>query len=454
MLEKNIEETILIVDDQPANLRVLAKMLQGANYKVKKAIDGESALVAAISSPPDLILLDIKMPEMNGYEVCQKLKANLKTKHIPIIFISALSEVNDKLKAFQVGGIDYITKPFEEQEVLARIVSQLTIQKQRRLLEIERENLQQEIVKRKETEAILYQSRALISSILHGALDGIAALEAVRDTRTGTIKDFRCLVINPIMAQFFNKEAEDLMGKFVVKKLIGKIHPELFPAFVKVVETAKPLEQDLNYYYQEEEKWYHFIAFKLGDGFSLTVRDITERKKLELKLAQLATIDGLTGISNRRTFDETLTQKWQVCQREYLHLSLILCDVDCFKFYNDHYGHLAGDDCLKQVAQTINNAVKMSVDLVSRYGGEELAIILPNTALENAVKKAEEIRSLVYQLHIVHAKSTVSNYVTLSLGVTTVIPTEELSPEMLIKKADQALFLAKNNGRNRVAFWR
>ncbi len=134
-------ETILIVDDQLPNLKVLATMLKGKNYKVRKTMDGESAIEAVQIEPPDLILLDINMPDMNGYEVCQRLKSDEKTKDVPIIFISALSEVFDKVKAFEVGGIDYITKPFQEEEVLARINSQLTIKKQQKLLQKDKELL-------------------------------------------------------------------------------------------------------------------------------------------------------------------------------------------------------------------------------------------------------------------------------------------------------------------------
>ena len=202
--EENLAVTILIVDDQLSNLKILANLLENNNYKVKKALDGESALISIDKEIPDLILLDIKMPNFSGYEVCQHLKYNLKTKDIPVIFISALAEVFDQVKASEVGAIDYITKPFQEEEVLARVKSQLTIQQQKKLLEqeknrlkIERENLQKEIKQRKETEAILYQSRALISGILTSSLDAIAALEAVRSLRTGEIIDFRCLVINP-----------------------------------------------------------------------------------------------------------------------------------------------------------------------------------------------------------------------------------------------------------------
>lgn len=457
--EENLIESILIVDDQPTNLRVLSKMLQGKNYKVKKATDGESAIISAQSNPPDLILLDILMPKMDGYEVCKKLKSDDKTKDIPVIFISALSDVFDKIKAFEVGGIDYITKPFQEEEVLARISTQLTIQTQRKLLEKERELLEKEqellrkeIRQRKEAEAILYQSRALISSILNASPDGIAALEGVRNPKTGKIEDFRCIVVNPITAKIFNSQPEDLTGKLLFKRFISKIQPELFPAFIQVVETGKSLEQDIKYNYKNEQKWFHFIAVKLGDGFSVTVRDITVRKKLELKLNKLATIDALTGIYNRHYFDNNIIQEWQRCQRENQPLSLILCDVDYFKNYNDTYGHQEGDKCLIKVAQTMDNIAKRSSDFLARYGGEEFAIILPNTTKEGAGNIAEKIREEILDLKIPHKDSKVNEYVTLSLGVASVIPSSESSTEMLIKLADNALYEAKNNGRNKVKF--
>lgn len=456
--EENLAGTILIVDDQLPNLKILATLLKNNNYKVKKALDGESALIAVGKEIPDLILLDIKMPDLDGYQVCQRLKAHPKTKDIPVLFISALNEVFDKVKAFEVGGIDYITKPFQEEEVLARVKSQLTIQTQKNLLEkereiltLERKNLQEEIKQRKETEAILYQSRALISGILTSSLDAIAALEAVRNPRTAKIIDFRCLLVNPIMAKVFNQEPEDLIGKLVVKKIIEKNNPGLFVHFIEVVETGKSLEQDFRYNYQQEQRWYHFIAVKLGDGFAITVRDITVRKNLELELNRLAIKDGLTGISNRRTFDQTIVKEWQCCHRQQQPLSLILSDVDNFKFYNDFYGHQLGDDCLKKVAQTLENTLQRPSDLVARYGGEEFAVILPNTDQEGAIKVAKRIQEAIRLQAIPHEKSKVSKIVSVSIGISSMIPTLETSPDTLIKMADQALYQAKEQGRDRYA---
>ncbi|MGD1716381.1 diguanylate cyclase domain-containing protein [Dapis sp. BLCC M172] len=453
--KQNLEATILIVDDQISNLKVLAILLKNNNYKVKKAINGENAMIAVETDIPDLILLDIKMPEIDGYQVCERLKANPKTQEIPVIFISALNEVFDKVKAFELGGIDYITKPFQEQEVLARIKSQLTIQKQKRLLEkerkllkIEQDNLKEEIRQRKEAEAILYQSRAIISSIVNSSLDGIAALEAVRNTKNGKIEEFRCLLVNPLIAEVFNQETENLIGKLVFKKFIHKIDPNLFSAFVEIVETGIPLAKDFTYNNKQEQKWYHFIAVKLGDGFAITVRDITARKKLELELNHLATIDGLTGIANRRTFQETILKEWERCQREKQPLSLILFDLDYFKLYNDFYGHQAGDNCLKQVAEAAKNVLNHSYDLVARYGGEEFVILLPNTNQQGASSIAELIQQAIRKIAIPHEKSQVSSIVSASMGIASIIPSSESSPDALIAMADKALYIAKQEGRN------
>lgn len=166
-------------------------------------------------------------------------------------------------------------------------------------------------------------------------------------------------------------------------------------------------------------------------------------------LQELACCDGLTQVANRRRFDEYLSQEWQRMKREQLPLSLILCDIDYFKAYNDTYGHQGGDDCLKQVAQGIERAAQRSSDLVARYGGEEFAVIMPNTPLQGAACVAEEIRKNVKALAIHHSQSLVSEYVTLSIGVATTIPHKNNNENHLIKMADKALYGAKSQGRDR-----
>ncbi|MEH1766041.1 diguanylate cyclase domain-containing protein [Nostoc sp.] len=445
---KENKGNILLVDDLPENLQLLSDSLIQLGYTVRSVTSGRMALKTVKVKQPDIILLDIKMPEMDGYQVCKTLKADEDLRTIPVVFVSTLDDVFDKVTAFELGGIDYITKPFQMEEVVARIENQLTIQRQQRLLE-------QENIKRRETEEILYQSRAMLASILNSSLDGIAAMQAVRNPASGDIEDFRCLVVNPVIARAFGSNHEEMIGKFTLKKFLTSFKPELFNHFVNLVETGKPIKRDF-YHPLGNSCWYHFVAVKLGDGFAITIRDITGRKQIELafkdanqKLEQLANVDGLTQVANRRCFNGRLQAEWKRLAREQQPLSLILFDVDKFKLYNDYYGHLAGDDCLIRIAQTVQQTVHHPADLVARYGGEEFSVLLPKTDLAGAIQVAQSIQQVIHAQAIPHAKSDVKNIVTLSLGITSLIPTWDVKPDTLIALADRAMYNAKQEGRDR-----
>ena len=329
-VEHSEKGTILIIDDSPTNLGVLFDFLTDAGFKVLMAQNGESAIHQAKNTCPDVILLDIIMPGMNGFEICRRLKANEVTQDIPVIFMTALSQTSVVVKGFQLGAVDYITKPTQQEIVLARVTTHLTIQKLRDSLQEQNEQLQQEIKQRQQAESALQEA---------------------------------------------NQE-----------------------------------------------------------------------------LQRLATLDGLTQVANRRRFDEYLNKTWKILVREQLPLSLLMCDVDFFKLYNDAKGHQAGDDCLQQVARAMKHAVKRPADLVARYGGEEFAVILPNTNGEGALRVAEEIRLSVRRLCLVHPQSPINKYITFSLGVSSTIPWHEASPEQLLAAADQALYQAKKAGRDRTVF--
>ncbi|MDX2232820.1 MAG: diguanylate cyclase [Leptolyngbyaceae cyanobacterium bins.349] len=191
-------------------------------------------------------------------------------------------------------------------------------------------------------------------------------------------------------------------------------------------------------------------------GYEGFVQDITNRKQAEilqqrnLELHRLAMLDGLTQIPNRRQFDEILEQEWKRSQREQLSLSLLMCDVDFFKRYNDTYGHQAGDECLQTVAQTLQRSLKRPADVCARYGGEEFVILLPNTALDGAMHVANLIHQDLAHLHLPHTQSQYQR-ITLSIGIAAVIPRAERSRSDIIHQADQALYAAKSQGRNRTA---
>ncbi len=399
-------EDIVLIDDNPHNLHLLINILKDQGYVVRPFTSGKQALSAIEKEKPDLILLDIRMPEMDGYEVCSALKKNDHLKQIPVLFISAMQDTEEKVKALKAGAVDYITKPFQEAEVLARIESQLTILKQRRQLE----------------------------SILNSSQDGIAACEALRD-ENGQIIEFKWVLLNASAEKQFGKNP--------------KIQAEgLFEDFVTVVEKGQVLDKEL--FLEQKQIWLHLSAVKLDDGLAVTFRDTTERKNLEIKLAQQAQMDGLTEIANRRFFDQILQKEWQRCLRNGTPLALILCDLDYFKYYNDHFGHLQGDDCLIQVTQALRKVIKRPGDLLARYGGEEFVVLLPETPLQGAYKVAQAMAEAVHQLALPHPESPEHKYVALSLGLAVGIPRAEKTKEQLLNAADKALYQAKDRGRNQI----
>jgi len=186
-------------------------------------------------------------------------------------------------------------------------------------------------------------------------------------------------------------------------------------------------------------------------------KNITSRKEAEADLAaanfaleRMARMDGLTQIANRRCFDETLEKEWQRLNRDSKPLSLLLGDIDFFKKFNDHYGHQAGDECLRQVAKALAGTVLRPADLAARYGGEEFVILLPEVDAAGALHVGERVLAAIENLAIEHQLSTVSNYVTMSLGAATLIPNQEQAGKFLTKLADDALYRSKETGRNRI----
>jgi CheY-like chemotaxis protein len=272
---KKLKGNILIVDDLPENLHFLAELLTKHGYKVRCVTNGSMALRTVRNHPPDAILLDIQMPEMDGYQVCEALKSDGRTSEIPIIFLSVMDRVFDKVKAFKVGGVDYISKPFEAEEVLVRLETHLTIGRQKR-------QLQEAIDRHQQTAEIAYQSRSLLANLLNSSLDGIAALQAVRGDIAGEIKDFRCLAVNPVFAKLLGKKRIDLAGSPLMKKLLNPLVPALFDLLVEVVETGESFGGEVHLKTDSPAKGYYLTAVRLGDGCSITIRDITDLKMTEL----------------------------------------------------------------------------------------------------------------------------------------------------------------------------
>ena len=324
---------ILIVDDSPDVHFQLKVFLNSSGYQKLTFANSATEAFASleIDNPEpnhrkfDLILLDIMMPGIDGIEACRRIKKCRTLGDIPIIMVTGKTDNEFLQIAFSEGAVDYITKPIDKVELLARVRSVL--------------RLKHEIDQRKAREN-------------------------------------------------------------------------------ELIEVTRQLEA------------------------------------ANQMLLQLSFSDALTGVANRRSFEDLLAKECCRVTRRSRPISLIMIDVDCFKIYNDSYGHQSGDECLKQVAKILKNTLKRPGDFVARYGGEEFAVVLPDTELEGACQIAENIRIGLEELNIAFKESLVRDRITVSMGISTMVPSHDSKPEALISSADKALYQAKKEGRDRIKIFR
>ena len=505
------QEVILVVDDDNYNLKILSEILSNKGYKVLIAQNGINGIETATTAIPDMILLDIKMPQIDGIEVCQRLKSNLLTQHIPIIFITGLSETESKVQGLTMGAVDYVTKPIEEEEILARINTHLTIknlqqtlsQQNKRLEEqVQQEQLFTKIAERirsslelpkilskvaQDIQQLLECDRVLITSVTdnHASLEAQVVGQGISKIldRTSTwqtlysdrekypqyqegycysfedINTFKDLVLQKLYQQW------DIQAELVIpiwldtNQAVHQIEPEEY-------EISPPSKLSFLSFWgyliihqcNSPRQWRSEIALlqRLSTQLSIAIKQALLYQKIKtanIELQKLAVRDSLTQVFNRRYFDRQLALEWRRLTRHPSPLSLIMGDVDHFKIYNDTYGHQQGDECLRQVARAIATCTRRPADFVCRYGGEEFAIILPHTHLEGAVKVAQSINIKVQELNLKHANSPTSSIVTISLGVACTTPSRDSDAQYLIENADRALYKAKSEGRNRLAVY-
>ncbi|MDJ0569562.1 MAG: EAL domain-containing protein [Pleurocapsa sp. MO_192.B19] len=494
--------SILVVDDTPNNLQLLFKYLKDAGYKVLVAQDGTKALKIAKAVNPNLILLDIMMSGIDGFETCRQLKTNPDTQSIPIIFMTALTETKTKVKGFDLGAVDYITKPINRDELLARIHTHLTVQ-----------ILYQRLVKVAQQKQLLFE----ISDCIRQSLELNLIFQTATEEILKVLKCDRLVLTSLSNENIFieaqsvsNDEVEQLPKKIELDyccssqeeyqdyrqgkvRLIENTNKNInnVDSDIQVIQAKLIVPILLKENTAKANKFYPLWGWLIADQYCPRqwqseeielCRNITAQlaiaieqgllyqqvkqsneqlqksnKQLKLtnqRLQQLALLDPLTQIFNRRYFDRQLNLEWRRLKRnEPSSLSLIMCDVDCFKIYNDTYGHQQGDKCLKQIANALANVIKRPADILARYGGEEFIIALPHTPQTGAIKLAESMRVAVKNLNIPHANSTVDSVVTISLGVAHAISDSKNHPALLVEAADQALYLAKSRGRDCLAVY-
>ncbi len=455
---QDIYTNVLIIEDNPIDHTSATKTLDSRKFKVSYAKTLQEGLSRLTSGGIDIVLLDILLQDSKGKDAFNTLYSIAPS--IPIVILTHLNDENLVIDLLKNGAQDYHIKG----EINANILS--------RSLQYAIERKKTENTLREITEDLKYtnqQMEKIIEDTSHIAIKAdIAAIELNQIFNTSAdgmwvlSKDLKILRINDAFINLFGQTRESLVGKNCFDIFNGSLCRTDGCPVKSLLNNKNRVEYDVERADEKGVKKYFILTatpLKILDGqiigFVCSYMDITDRKNAEEKLKEanealtrLSVSDGLTQIANRRKFDEHLTIEWTRLKREKQPLSLILCDIDFFKLYNDSYGHQAGDACLKAVAKTIEQNVKRPADLAARYGGEEFAVILPNTQPEGALQLSEKIRKSIQDLKIPHSGSKINSYVTLSLGISGMVPDATGTPQILIEKADKALYKAKENGRN------
>jgi two-component system cell cycle response regulator len=421
---------ILIVDDVPDSLDLLNEMLRSQGYHTFLANSGPRAIDLARRVQPDLILLDVMMPGMDGFETCRRLKAHPETVDIPIIFVSGCNETDDVVSGFDHGAVDYISKPVRLPEVKARVRSQLQTQSS--------------------SEHQKRQTRRL-RMIVEGMDEGLILVGA----------DGRIQYANPASERVLGYTEAELAGRPLAELLTEPAANDYAAYFDRrdtlprdpALEICRGTREVLLRQADGSLRPMDLNLSPMAQGEQLYVallHDISHHKQSETALQRAALADPLTGIANRRQFDACLDKEWQRAIRTARPLSLLVLDVDHFKLFNDLLGHAAGDQCLQAVAKTLEAHALRATDLAARYGGEEFVLLLPDTAHPGAVSVAESIRAGIERLLVPNPRSTTSAYVTVSIGAATFVPTQFDDIRSLFLTADRAMYEAKAAGRNQV----
>ncbi|WP_016917032.1 PleD family two-component system response regulator [Rickettsia honei] len=445
--------TILVVDDIEPNIKLLTAKLLKEYYTVLTANSGKEALAILKKEKIDIILLDVMMPEMDGCEVCKTIKTNPETTHIPVVMVTALSDIDDRVKGLEAGADEFLTKPINDTALFVRLKS---LSRMKSLID--------ELKLRNSTNALL----------------GVTNIE-MHDT----FADKKILLINDDVVQAKNIKQMLLKLTQNVKvisnsdelDIINEYTPDLV-IISSTLENDDPLRISVILRGKAEISGVVIILQIDEDGMPLVVKgielgindyfvypieesELLARIRTQLRRKQyqdnlrndleqsvnLAVKDGLTGLFNRRYFDIHLKQIIEKANKESIKLYLLMCDIDNFKHVNDTYGHQAGDKVLTIVSRILKNTLRVT-DLIARFGGEEFTILLTDIDISKAIETAERVRVKIKYMNF-HIEDQIEPLkTTISIGVTKY--KKEESIESFIERADKAMYEAKTTGKNKV----
>ena len=448
---------ILVVDDIPANVKLLEARLMAEYFEVLTAGDGMTALSICGQTQVDLILLDIMMPGIDGFEVCTRLKSNPRTAHIPVVMVTALDQPADRVRGLKAGADDFLTKPVNDLQLMTRVKSLVRLKALTDEL-----RLRADSAKSLDTEnylgphqnqldepglVLLVEPRANSQDRIIRALRGVAEITAIGDPQAALFeaaeKPYELVIVSSVQEDY------DPL------RLCSQMRSLERTRFIPMLVLAEQGEDDL--VIRALDLGINDYLVRPLDPNELVARCTTQirRKRYTDKLreslsqsVELAVTDGLTGLNNRRYLDTHLASLVERSARRGRALSVLMADIDHFKAINDLHGHEGGDEVLREFSRRVRSAVR-GADLACRYGGEEFVVVMPDTTADVAAQIGERLRAAIAGDGFPISASGARASVTTSVGIST-LDGEDDSAGAMLRRADQALYQAKHGGRNRV----
>jgi two-component system cell cycle response regulator len=448
---------ILVVDDIPANVKLLEVRLLAEYFEVLTATNGADAIETCENGKVDVVLLDVMMPDMDGFEVCRRLKSDPATAHIPVVMITALDHVSDRVRGLEVGADDFLTKPVNDLQLMTRVKSLVRLKMltdELRLRASTTRNIGiEELLSRRQpadegaARVLLIDERPSSYERIQQMLRNMIDIDVVTDPHAGFFQaaeaPYECVIISTAFAEFDPLRLCSQLRSLDRTRFL----PIILVADVGEDERIiRGLELGINDYLVRPIDQHELMA---------RLRTQIKRKRYNDHLRasvtqtiEMAVTDGLTGLHNRRYLDSHLQTLFDRAVARRRALSVMITDLDRFKSVNDTYGHDGGDDVLREFARRLRKNVR-GIDLACRYGGEEFVVVMPDTDGDIAERVAERIRAEIERTPFLIGKDGQQLEVTISVGVSSLKRGPDTAAD-LMKRADVALYEAKSGGRNRV----